>query len=418
MSKTSEVSLDRCIRSIRAGKSLNGEARAPRAGEVGILTLAAVSGDSFDSDACKAVPASTTEQLGPSVRGDTLLMSRSNTIELVGSAVFVEEDRPDRYLPDLIWELELRDDSPLLPRFLADFLATSAGRRLLQSAAMGTSGSMKKLSMKRLRALKVPRVPSAIQEEWERTVPRFNRLNGTLSDLLKAKRDLRRGLMQELLTGKKRFPEFRAQAPWTTVRLGDVLEERTRPVDWDDEEQYHLVSIRRGNGGLFFRESKQGSEIKTKNLQTIEAGDFLISKMQVVHGALAVVPPEFGGFHVSSMYMILRPRAPQRIRSEFLHYLAHLPTMYRAVFLSCHGVHIEKMTFVPERFLDSTIRIPPALSEQDRILEVLRLVDKEMADLEAERQQLALLKSGVLQQLLSGKVELPDHFADSELTNA
>ena len=394
--------LDRCIGSIRAGVSLGGEDRVPGDGEVGILTLGAVSSGRFLPDQCKALPATAIADLGHSVRAGTLLMSRSNTIDLVGSTVLAAEDHPRRFLPDLVWEIQLRDDSPVSAPFLADFLATDAGRRLLQSAAMGTSGSMKKLSMRRLRRLAVPVLPAHLQQRWEKARTAFDKLQTTEDEFITSKQKLLRGLAHALLTGRQRFPEFMSHDSWSNVQLGQVLDCVSEPVEWNDSATYRLASIRRRNAGLFHRETRKGADIKTKSLFTIRVGDFLISRMQAVHGALAVVPPEFDGYQVSGMYLVLRPKSPERIRTTFLHYVSQLGQMYRNVLTSCHGVHIEKMTFDPDRFMKTKVLIPPTLYEQDRVTAAIMLLDHEIILLEKHRATYGTLKRALMQRLLSG----------------
>jgi hypothetical protein len=99
---------------------------------------------------------------------------------------------------------------------------------------------------------------------------------------------LRKGaLAQELMTGRKRFKGFDGQR-WQKHRLGELLQELGRYVTFDDDHTYKLASVRRRSDGLFFREALQGKDIKTKVMKTIHAGDFLLSKMQVVHGAWGV----------------------------------------------------------------------------------------------------------------------------------
>lgn len=214
--------------------------------------------------------------------------------------------------------------------------------------------------------------------------------------------------VQELLTGRTRLPEFAAKGEWKTYRLGDVMQRHSRSVDWDDNEKYRLISIRRRNGGIFLREAKFGRDIRTKQLFEVREGDFALSRMQVVHGAWSIVTPEFSGSHVSGMYMLLRPRRPVRVRTEFLHHLSHLPQLYHAALLSCYGVHIEKMTFNPKLFLRKQIRVPPTIEEQDRISMILALAEQEIRALERLRGLLRLQQRGLMQKLLSGELEVPE----------
>lgn len=66
---------------------------------------------------------------------------------------------------------------------------------------------------------------------------------------------------------------------WEYVTYSDVLIEEQKPVIFDDNEKYDLISIKRQNNGLVLRETLEGHQIKVKKLFDVDEGDFLIAKM-------------------------------------------------------------------------------------------------------------------------------------------
>lgn len=52
------------------------------------------------------------------------------------------------------------------------------------------------------------------------------------------------------------------------------------------------------------------------------------------------------------------------------------------------------------------IRIPSSIEEQQAIATILSDMDKEITDLEAKRDKYRLLKSGMMQKLLTGQIRL------------
>ena len=142
-----------------------------------------------------------------------------------------------------------------------------------------------------------------------------------------------------------------------------------------DEDNYMLASIRRRNGGMFDRETKRGKEILTKTLSRVIPGSFVISKMQVVHGACGMAPHDFGNRCISASYASLIPREPQRIDIRYLDAYATTKQSYDAFIKASHGVHIEKMTFNLEDWLNGEIELPP-LPEQKKIAEILSGIDR------------------------------------------
>lgn len=169
--------LARIITGLRGGVSVNGTDVPARNGEPGVLKLSAISYGQFAPEQNKAVLANERSRLGPSVRGNTILISRSNTTELVGACVYVPEDFSHLYLPDLIWEIEVDSSGGNSAKWLSHMLSSGVIRSSLMARATGTSGSMKKLSMAALRAIKIWQPPFSEQERiaaivttWDRAI--------------------------------------------------------------------------------------------------------------------------------------------------------------------------------------------------------------------------------------------------------
>lgn len=223
--------------------------------------------------------------------------------------------------------------------------------------------------------------------------------------LIAQKQQCKKGLMQKLLTGEVRFPKFEGTA-WREVAIGSLLKEVKRPVEWDDEEQYKLLSLRRRSGGPFARESLYGREIKTKTLKTVQTGDFLIAKMQVTHGALGMVTPEFDQYKVSASYICLVPRDEESFDIRFFNYLSQLRYIWHLAYVASYGVTIEKMTFVPKDFLKKKISVPSTKEECSAIAEFINSVNEELVLQESKLDQLKQQKKGLMQQLLTGKLRV------------
>lgn len=204
-----------------------------------------------------------------------------------------------------------------------------------------------------------------------------------------------KGLLQELLTPKK---------DWQKLRIGDLLKIVKRPVDWNDDELYKLISVRRRSGGAFFRESLYGKQILTKQLYTAHEGDFLISKMQIVHGASAVVPSELSGMKVSGSYISLHSIDENQLDIRFFNWLSKTRWFYRMAFISSYGVHIEKMTFDFEDFKRRFVSIPSSVLEQKRIDKILSLANSEINILEKRLANMQSQKKGLMQKLLTGEI--------------
>jgi type I restriction enzyme S subunit len=300
----------------------------------------------------------------------------------------------------------------LRPEFLALLTASAYGRRYFLGCAKRTTNlaSVNSTQLKQFPVL-LPSVGE--QDAVASLLGVWDAGAGLLNARLEAAQSRRLGLMQQLLTGRKRFKEFNGER-WRTFRLGELLQEVDRYVTFNDEHTYKLASIRRRSEGLFFRGALQGKNIKTKVMKTIRSGDFLLSKMQVVHGAWGLVTPEFDGMFVSDSYVALVPRDGSALKIEFLNYLSRMRFMRHLAYISSHGVHIEKMTFNLDDFLHEKITIPPTVEEQAKIVDVLSACDREIELLHKQLDALKEQKRGLMQKLLMGEMRVKPEMLKAE----
>lgn len=145
---------------------------------------------------------------------------------------------------------------------------------------------------------------------------------------------------------------------WTRGPLSEYLFEQQRPIKMVDDTEYRLVTVKRSRGGVVEREHLKGREISVKTQFLLHAGDFLISKRQIVHGACGLVPAELEGSIASNEYAVLRGNSS--IDLQFLNYLAHSVYFQQTCFHSSIGVHVEKMIFKLDRWLVSIFHLLPS----------------------------------------------------------
>lgn len=194
---------------------------------------------------------------------------------------------------------------------------------------------------------------------------------------------------------------------WRRTQLRDHLREVRRPVALMDEETYTLVTVKRSRGGVALRENLRGAEVKTPTQFYVHAHDFLISKRQIVHGACGIVPPELDGAVVSNEYAVLNTDGEIDLR--FLRYLSESRYFQQTCFHSSIGVHVEKMIFKTDHWLNWPFNIPP-LARQKHIVEILDAASREVVSISEQLKALKREKSALMAQLLTGKrrVKLPD----------
>ncbi len=127
-----------------------------------VLSLAALSSNGYVRGNLKPV-AKTNKMIGATLSKGDLLISRSNTVELVGFAGIFDEDRTDVSFPDTMMRLPVNTQKAL-PDYLELVLLSNRGRRHMMKTASGTSSSMKKINRKTLAEFRFPVPDPATQK--------------------------------------------------------------------------------------------------------------------------------------------------------------------------------------------------------------------------------------------------------------
>ncbi len=164
-----------------------------------VLILSAVSVNGYKRGHLKPV------ELTPEVKATKLqkgdfLISRSNTVELVGLVGIYDEDRNDISFPDTMMRLIL-DDSKIDRYFLEQYLLSRKARRKIQGFAAGTSGSMKKINRSHISALEIPLLPLEKQHSIMKIIRKCADGISAAEDRRSKSYELKKQLMNKMLSG-------------------------------------------------------------------------------------------------------------------------------------------------------------------------------------------------------------------------
>ena len=401
------------LSSLDAGYSASGEDRPARNGEKGVLKVSAVSYEVFQPFENKRVPPSNQDDLKTSPRKGDLVISRSNTPELVGSCVYVPDDFPNLYLPDTLWRIRVKEDAPIRPRYLAYVLSTDTIRARIRAIATGTSRSMKKIAMRTFRRLKVPIPSLEEQRRIARILATCDRAIQQVDALIEQKRERLRGLRQRLLTGEERFPGCVESEEMKEVDIGEI------PVDWsqrqlgdlftwktvknEDNEIDKVITV--GKDEIcdqkdHFNRSVASDDLS--NYRIIEPGDFVYDPMSAYYGALGRYDLDEPGV-VSPAYRVLRLN--DGYHSDFVKFLLQSHYVLFRIDASSqqNNKSGKRRGLRQDAFASIQVHIPP-VEEQCQIAGVLNTAEAEIEKLEQKRDALQRQKKGLMQRLLTGAV--------------
>jgi type I restriction enzyme S subunit len=167
-----------------------------------MLGLGCLTSSGFAPRQLKAAPRDDAALVPALLRDGDLLMSRSNTREMVGLVGRYRDVGAPCTYPDLM--MRLVPNQEVSAAFLELALRSHSSRRQIQSMASGTSGSMVKIGAATVMRLMVA-VPA--RDEQERIVERFAAISERIAreaDSLRKVRLVKSGVMDDLLTGRVR----------------------------------------------------------------------------------------------------------------------------------------------------------------------------------------------------------------------
>ena len=285
--------------------------------------------------------------------------------------------------------------------FYEDYLFYNLDSRYEELRQLSTGeGGRGGLNLNIINSLLIPLPPLPEQKAIAHVLGLMDSAINSNNKLIAKKELQKKWLMQNLLTGKKKVKGFVGE--WKEYSYDKLLKVVKRNFEWDENALYKLISVKRRSGGIFYREALFGHQILVKTLRTANEGDFLFSKMQILHGASALVTKEFDGAKISGSYIAVVAKDEKLLNMEFLQWYSQIPYFYHQTYISSYGVHIEKMTFDFDTFLQLEMKLP-TIEEQIAITGILQAADKEIQLLKTKTEKLRMQKKGLMQVLLTGK---------------
>jgi type I restriction enzyme S subunit len=268
-----------------------------------------------------------------------------------------------------------------------------------QRIAMGNT--IKTIGLPYFRSLRFPLPPLSQQCAIAGALSDVDALIGGLDQLIAKKRDLKQAAMQQLLTGQRRLAGFcGADGHYKQTEVGVV------PQDWGRERIGNLASITTGtrNTQDKVEDGKYPFFVRSSTVERINSYSF--------DGEAVLTAGDGVGTGKVFHYINDKFDLHQRVY-RISHFSERLDGYFFYLYFSAHFYdRIMRMTAKSSvdsvrREMIADMRIPlPILSEQKAIAAVLSDMDSEIAALEARRDKTRVLKQGMMQELLTGRIRL------------
>lgn len=173
--------------------------------QYGVLKTSAVSKFVFIPAEHKQVNLEEYGRVSCSVRADSIIASRMNTPELVGACGYVQNNYPNLFLPDRLWQITFKDG--LSPKYAWYYLSGIRVRQYISSLSTGTSSSMQNISQSQYGNIFIT-IPD-FEEQSEITKYLDEKCNSVDALITKKQQYLteienyKKSLIYEYVTGKK-----------------------------------------------------------------------------------------------------------------------------------------------------------------------------------------------------------------------
>jgi len=198
------VELKSIIKDLVGGVSVNSEDRQKLEEEYGILKTSAIQNGSFLPDKHKTILNTEISRATTNPLADHIIFSRMNTPDLVGQSGYVDKTLKDLFLPDRLWQLDVKDRDIIFVKWLSFILVSSDTSNMIKKSATGTSNSMKNISKPSLLKIKIALPPLEEQKQISEILSTADEK----LEVLRAKKEryetLKKGLLQKLLSGEVR----------------------------------------------------------------------------------------------------------------------------------------------------------------------------------------------------------------------
>ena len=292
----------------------------------------------------------------------------------------------------------LRPNSDVDIEYLSDSLES------LNYEKFNSGTAQPKLTKQTCFGIPIPLPPTlSEQEAIAETLSDADALIQSLEQLLTKKRQIKKGAMQELLTGKKRLPGFSGE--WEVKRLGSIARIQRgaspRPIDspvwFDDTSGIGWVRISDVTGsGMFLHQTAQRlSPLGVQHSRPVSSGSLIMSICATVGRPIitSIDVCIHDGFVVFD---------DLQANQLFVYYvLSSIESEW-----SKHGQTGSQMNLNTDLIKGTEVLFPPVIAEQTAIATVLSDMDAEITALEAKLSKARQLKQGMMQELLTGRIRL------------
>lgn len=268
--------------------------------------------------------------------------------------------------------------------------------------SLNDAGAKAGLNLPTIRGIPVLIPPLPEQRKIAKILCTWDRAIEVAEKLLSNSQQQKKSLMQQLLTGKKRFPDFNGE--WVRVKFEKILRieiggtpSRSNPQYWDDQKQtqnrWLSIADLKGNKISNTKEYISDLGVKNSNVSLVPAGTVVMS-FKLTIGRRALLEADS---YTNEAICALLIKDTEILDKIYLFYALEIVDFDQEIDQAVKGKTLNKAKLKRLR-----LNLPP-LKEQQKITTVLSAADKEIEAFQQKLDCLKQEKKALMQQLLTGK---------------
>ena len=345
------------------------------------------------------------------VQPDDFIVSCSGTI---GRIYQIPEDALKGIINQALLIIRLDPDKIILPYFLNYFRWENFQDRIIDSTQ---GGAMKNLvGMDKFRATQIP-IPPTLEEQQAiaSALSDVDDLIRSLDGLIQKKQAIKKGTMQQLLTGKKRLPRF--DGAWEVKKLGECFDflktgtqSRSDLNSHGDIGYIHYGDIH-SKWDLFLDCDNQAIPKidieKVKSLPTLQEGDLIIADASEDYEGVgkSIEIKNIGERNiVAGLHTMLLRAKNELLADGYKAYITSIDSVKKKLAQIATGTTVYGLS--KTKLKEVEIYLPKSVEEQKAIAQILSDMDRELQTLRNKREKYVHIKQGMMQELLTGRVRL------------
>jgi type I restriction enzyme, S subunit len=361
---------------------------------------------------------------------DLLVVMTEQAPGLLGSAALIPET--NKYLHNQrLGLININNRKVIDINFIYFVFNSWLVRRRIEETASGTK--VKHTSPSKIHEIIIPIPPLPEQCKIAEILGAWDDAIALLEKLITAKRKLKQGLMQQLLTGKKRFKEFEGKSSFS--RSSDYFESKLGelPDDWEIVKLPDALSFQEGPGVQNHQFTQSGVKLLNgSNIQKaelildntsryiaeseaygrykhflVDAGDLVIASSGIsvdkFEEKIAFVADKDLPLCMNTSTIRFKTISQRQVNLIYFKYFMMTALFKKQIRRQITGS--AQLNFGPTH-LNLTLLVLPSIEEQEKIASVLSAADTEISTLEKQLAAYKQQKRGLMQQLLTGKKRL------------